>query len=67
MISERDIYAAANIFIKRYNEDAAIEAAKRADQLMAAGDMDGCGVWQRIVKAIRELQSTEKPAGSVVH
>jgi epoxyqueuosine reductase QueG len=31
MTSERDIYAAANMFIKRFGEDAATQAAMRAD------------------------------------
>jgi hypothetical protein len=33
MIDELDILRAANILIKRYGTDAALEAARRADQL----------------------------------
>jgi hypothetical protein len=67
MISDRDIYAAANLMLKRYGEDAAIEAAKRADELMAAGDMDGRRKWLRIMKAIEELQRAKPVDGEAVH
>ncbi len=33
----------------------------RADEFMEAGDMDGRAVWLRIVKAIAELLSKERP------
>ena len=29
--------------------------------------MDGCAVWKRILKAIDELQSEERPEGAGVH
>ena len=35
----------------------------RADELMEAGDMEGRAVWLRIVKAIEELLSKERPWG----
>lgn len=44
--------------------EAEIEAAQRADELLAAGDMDGRGVWLRVVEAVREL-SKAGPAGTV--
>jgi hypothetical protein len=44
MMSDRDIYASANLMIRRFGEDAKIEAAKRADELLEAGDMDGRAV-----------------------
>ncbi len=33
----------------------------RADEYLAAGDMEGEAVWNRIVKAIEELLSEERP------
>ena len=39
----------------------------RADELMEAGDMDGRAVWLRIVKAVEELLSEERPEGEKVH
>jgi hypothetical protein len=67
MMTDRDIYASANLMIRRFGEDAKIEAAKRADELVEAGDLDGQAVWKRIIKAIEELQSTDKPADTPVH
>jgi hypothetical protein len=46
MIDDRDILRAANILIKRHGADAAIEAACRADELLEAGDTDGCAIWK---------------------
>ena len=39
----------------------------RADELMETGDMDGRAVWLRIVKAIEELLSKERPDDAEVH
>ena len=48
-------------------DDAPVEAAMRADELMEAGNMEGRAVWLRIVKAIEELLSEERPEGEKVH
>jgi hypothetical protein len=64
MISDRDIYAAANAFIKRYGDTAAIEATMRTDEFGAKNDIDGQRVWIRIMEAIKQLQrarSAEEP------
>ena len=39
----------------------------RADERLAAGDMEGEAVWLRIVEAIEELLSEERPEGEQVH
>ena len=39
----------------------------RADELMEACDMEGRAVWLRIVKAIEELLSKERPDDAEVH
>ena len=67
MTSDLDIYRSANELIKQHGEDAPILAAMRADELMETGDMDGRAVWLRIVKAIEELQSQERPEDAEVH
>ena len=67
MISDIDIYRPANELIKQYGEAADIEAAMRADECLAAGDMEGEAVWLRIVKAVEELLSDEGPEGEKVH
>ena len=52
MISDLDIWRAANLLIQRHGADAEIEAAKRADQMLERGDLDGQVVWKRIRRAI---------------
>ncbi len=37
------------------------------DEPMAAGDMEGVAVWLRIVKAVEELPSKERPDDAEVH
>ncbi len=67
MTSDLDIYRSANVLIQKHGEDAPILAAMRADQLMETGDMEGRAVWLRIVKAIEELLSKERPDDAEVH
>ena len=59
MTDDLDIYRAANALIDHHGEEAAIHAAMRADELMEAGDLDGCVVWRRIITAIDVLRSKE--------
>ena len=67
MTSDIDTYRCAHLLIERHGDDAPIEAAMRADELMETGDMDGRAVWLRIVKAIEELLSKERPEDAEVH
>ncbi len=67
MTSDIDIYRCANELIKQHGDAADIEAAMRADACLAAGDMEGEAVWLRILKAIEELLSEERPDGAEVH
>ncbi len=68
MTSDIDIFRAANLLIKQHGDEAAIHAVMRADELLDAGDLDGCGLWKRIIRAIEELQDQELPSnGEAVH
>ena len=67
MTSDLDIYRSANELIKQHGDAADIEAAMRADECLAAGDIEGEAVWLRIVKAIEELGAREKPRGATTH
>lgn len=58
-----DIYRSAALFIKRYGEDAALEAAARADAMLDEGDLDGQRVWKAIIKAIEDIQRGERKEG----
>ena len=67
VIADIDTYRCAHLLIERYGDDAPIEAAMRADELMEAGDMEGVTVWKMILKAIEELLSEERPGDAEVH
>ena len=41
MIPEIDMWRAANLLVKRHGRDAAVLAAQRADECLAAGDEGG--------------------------
>ena len=60
MTSDRDIRRSANLLAKHHGEDAPIEAAMRADELLDA-------VFKRILKALRELDGTAPGPESPVH
>ncbi len=66
MTSDLDIYRSAHELIKQYGDAADIEAAMRADECLAAGDMEGEAVWLRILKGIEELRQRE-PGDRAVH
>ncbi len=67
MTSDLDIYRSANELTEQHGKDAPIEAAMRADQCLAAGDVEGAAVWLRIGRAIEKLQSEERPDDAEVH
>ena len=67
MTSSIDIYRTANELIKQHGENAPIHAAMRADELLDAGDLDRQAVWKRILAAVEELMSEERPEGIRVH
>ena len=67
MLSDLEIYRAAQATISRYGDDAGLHAAHRADALLALGDMEGRAVWHRIEKAIDELRRTAPGHGEGVH
>ncbi len=66
MIPDLDIYRSAQMLVKRHGEDAPIEAAMRADAMLEKGDLDGFAVWKRILRAVGELLSEERPTGASV-
>ena len=60
MIPDIDIWRCAALVLKHYGDTADIEAAARADEYLAKGELDGQRVWMRIAQAIDELR-TVKP------
>lgn len=61
VISDLDIYRAANLLIDQHGEGAELHACRLADVMLDRGDRDGEAVWLRIRRAIMELQAP--PAG----
>ena len=67
MVADIDIWRSANVMVKRYGEDAALEAAKRADCCLESGDIDGCAVWKRIITAVEDLRRDRLLPGEGLH
>lgn len=56
MTTERDIWASARMMVTRHGEDAATEAAMKADKFGLVGDLAGQRTWLRVLRAIEWLQ-----------
>ena len=68
MVDDRDIWRAANLLVKRHGcADAASVAARRAEELLAAGDVEGYAVWKRILSAVAELTRPTPAEGERVN
>jgi hypothetical protein len=67
MISDLDIWRSALIMVKRYGDDAMLEAAARADQLQEEGDWQGALTWHHILDAIERLQAKVPAEGETTH
>jgi len=61
MLSNIDVYRTANLMIQQHGEEAAIQAAMQADEMLAQGNMDGKAVWVLVIKAIEALQTKKSP------
>jgi hypothetical protein len=61
VISEIDIWRAANLMLKRYGEKAFEESSMRADEFAADGDRDGASTWRRITAAVEQLANNVPP------
>ena len=57
MIPDLDIYRSANVLVNRHGQDAPIQAAMRADELLEKCNLDGYAVWRRVLKAVEESLS----------
>jgi hypothetical protein len=61
MVSDLDIWRAANLLIREHGADAELEAACLQDLMLDRGDDEGRLVWARIRCAIEALR--EPPSG----
>lgn len=55
-IPDRDVWAAATVYIRQHGEDASVHAAMMADQFADKGDDAGKRLWLKIIDAIKWLQ-----------
>ncbi|HJU16862.1 MAG TPA: hypothetical protein VJ770_10370 [Stellaceae bacterium] len=60
VISDLDIWRAANLLIRLHGADAELVAARRADLMLDRGDRDEQLVWMRIMRVIAALQAPPK-------
>ncbi len=61
MTSDLDIYRTAQVLVKQHGQDAPIHAAMRADELLDKGDLEGCAVFKRVLRAVGKMLSKERP------
>jgi hypothetical protein len=57
VISDLDIWRAANLLIRKHGAEAVLEAARLADLMLGRGDNEGRLVWARIRRAIEALHA----------
>jgi hypothetical protein len=59
VLTDLDIYRAANLLIQQHGGDAVIEAGRLLDLMLDRGDMEGRRVWLQVKGAIVQLQATQ--------
>lgn len=64
MIDEREIWACANLLLRQHGNAARDICARRADALLAEGQVEGHRTFQRIGERIEQLERVH-PAGAV--
>jgi hypothetical protein len=63
MLPDWELRACAHHFVKKHDENAAVIAAMRADELLEARDLEGVRTFQAIIRRINELFAA--PTGSL--
>jgi hypothetical protein len=66
VIADLDIYRSARVLIDQHGEDAPIWAAQKADAMLESGNLDGKRLWLKILKAVEDLLSKDRPPGATV-
>lgn len=62
---DRDIYAAALQWLRRYGDTAWFEASLKCDEQIAKGDLEGERTWRRILAALDVV--SDKPPSRTQH
>lgn len=61
---ERHIWACANTLMQQHGNDAWFHASRRADELLAAGDLDGHKMFVAVLSRIKALEQVQ-PLGMI--
>jgi hypothetical protein len=67
MVSDLDIYRSAAVLVERYGAGAEAKAKARAESWTRQGAAVGAETWWRILAAVKELQTRERPKGTTEH
>src|SRR5262249_55035691 len=67
LITDREIWRAALLMVKRYKDDAMLEASMRADQNFDKGNMPGAETWHRVLNCVERILATKPGEGEGVH
>ena len=67
MTADLDIYRTASVLIRDHGEDAALEAAQRADALLAKGATKGAATWRRVLRSVNEIERQEHHQNETSH
>ena len=55
-----------SVLIEQHGEDASFWAAQKADAMLESGNLDGKRLWLKILEAIKDLLSKERPPGTTL-
>jgi len=64
VINDRELWACADLLLRRHGEKARFAVGQRADELLAQGEMEGHRTFMRILDCIYILE-IETPSGWV--
>jgi len=67
MVDEPDIWRAANLLVKHHGHEAALVAARRADEAARCAGIEGCKISKRILEAVVDLRRTTPVNGERVN
>jgi hypothetical protein len=69
MTSDLDIYRTAAVLMREHGDNAALEAAQRADAMLMleCGDVEGSAIWLCVLRAVEDIQRKERAPGEAAH
>ena len=67
MTTDLDIFRTASVLIREHGDEAAFEAAQRADAFLDRGETGPYLVWKRVLKAVKEIRRGEPREGEAVN